>query len=60
MICDYTTDDVQTKSQNKVWVFKDEDIPKPVRKSQSFEKKMMLYFWNCVVCSIEHTEDSHS
>lgn len=37
-------DDVQTKSQNKIQVFEDEDTPLAVRKTQSLKKMMSVFF----------------
>ena len=36
--------DVPTKSQSKVWVFKDEEVPVQVRKSKSIGKRMVTLF----------------
>lgn len=37
--------DVPTKSQNKIWVFDEEDTPVAVRKSRSVKKKMIVVFF---------------
>ena len=37
--------DVPTKSQNKVWVFEDEEVPVPVRKSKCIDKRIVAVFF---------------
>ena len=37
--------DVLTKSQSKVWVFEDEEVPVQVRKSKSIGKRMVAMFF---------------
>ena len=38
--------DVPTKSQSKVWVFEDEEVPVQVRKSKSIGKRMFTVIFN--------------
>ena len=37
--------DVPTKSQSKVWVFEDEEVPVQVRKSESIGSRMVAMFF---------------